>query len=219
MSSAAIFESLFPASPQAPQIQRGPGAVDLAPGGVRVGTAGSPFSRVLADALPSNTAGAADEPTPGAVFAQAGGAGFDIGIPYLPRPGGGIQLSPVGVHLDGVNTSAVSLPGKAVELAGHAAGGYVSIAGEKVADIPPGCPPNTAIRIPEDPSRPPVALLVVNEQVTTDSQGRPTLGKDGKYAFDPEATSGYVNVIHMSVLGNDVAEVTIGHAAVIRITS
>jgi hypothetical protein len=56
---------------------------------------------------------------------------------------------------------------------------------------------------------------VLNEQVTTDSQGKPTEDANGRYRFDPKATSGYANAAHVSVLGLNAIDVTVAHAAVV----
>lgn len=109
----------------------------------------------------------------------------------------------------------LSQPGKAVQFSGTA-GGHLSLMGARQVDIPALWPANLPFRIPSDPSRPAVAVGFLNEQITTDNQGRPTRDETGAHAYDPRATSGFTNAVRLIVLGDERTEVTIGHAAVIR---
>ncbi|MEV3852725.1 hypothetical protein AB0J38_00100 [Streptomyces sp. NPDC050095] len=213
----ALFESHYPASAKAPKQQNGGNKiVDLAPGGFGIGRVSALFSRALGNEVPSSRAGGANVPAPGTAYADAGGGAVDVGLPYISNPKGGTQLSPFGVHVDGIMVSALSQPKKPVAFTGGAASGYISVLGQKVVSIPDVWASNLGARIPKDYSQDPVALATTNEQVTTDENGMPTLGKDGHYKMDPKATSGYVTGIHASVLGTQVADVTVAHAAVIR---
>ncbi|WP_329119887.1 hypothetical protein [Streptomyces sp. NBC_01465] len=214
---ARLFESAYPATPTAPADQAGGnGLINLTVGGVGLGKASALFSRSLGNALPATISGKETVPAPGVAYADAGGASVDVGIPYVDSPTGGTQLSAIGVHVDAIRIHAMSRPGKALELDGGAARGYISVLGNRIIDIPSLWPVNFGARIPADYSQSPFALASTNEQVTTDNKGVPTLGKDGHYQYDPKATSGYVTAIHASVLGPEVADVTVGHAAVIR---
>ncbi|MFE0099332.1 hypothetical protein [Streptomyces sp. NPDC059009] len=215
--NAALFESHYPTTPKAPkQHAGGKDLVNLAPGGVGIGQVSALYSRAMGHSHPATTSGGADVPARGEVYADAGGGAVDVGIPYIANPAGDTQLSPIGVHVEGITVSAYSKPAKAVEFTGGAARGYISIGGVRMVDIPPIWAVNLGVRVPDDYSKSPLVLATTNEQVTTDEKGMPTLGKNGKYAYNPKATSGYVNAIHASVLGTEVADVTIGHAAVIR---
>ncbi|KAF9400762.1 hypothetical protein BGZ76_007663, partial [Entomortierella beljakovae] len=152
----------------------------------------------------------------GVSYASSYAASLDIGTPYTANTNGGIQLSSVGVHLEGVTVTAISIPGKSVRFGVKANVGYVSVNGKKVVDLPPVWAPNSRMRIPEKEAQPIVADIFFNEQVTTDSQGKPTMDSNGKVVYDTKATSGYVNAIRMIINGKEEIEVTLLHAAVIR---
>ncbi|MFI7336943.1 hypothetical protein ACIBUY_03265 [Streptomyces sp. NPDC050085] len=215
--NAAMFESQYPASARAPkQHAGGDQLVDLAPGGIGLGKVSALYSRALGHAHPNSRAGGNEVPARGEIYADAGGGAVDVGVPYIANPAGGTQLSPIGVHVDGIQVSAWSRPGKPVAFTGGAASGYISVAGFDLIDIPDLWASNLGARIPSDYSQDPLVLALTNEQVTTDQQGKATLGKDGKYKYDGTATSGFVNGIHASVLGSNVADVSVAHAAVIR---
>ncbi|MER5883972.1 hypothetical protein ABT160_09100 [Streptomyces sp. NPDC001941] len=213
----AMFQSHYPTTPKAPQEQAGGNKlVDLAPGGIGIGKVSALYSRAMGHSHPATVSGGRPVPVRGEVYADAGGAAIDVGVPYIENPAGGTSLSPIGVHAEGITVSAWSKPGQPVKFTGGAARAYLSVAGLKVIDVPPIWAVNLGVRIPEDYSKPPLALATTNEQVTTDEKGLPTLGADKHYKFDPKATSGYVNGVHASVLGTEVADVTVAHAAVIR---
>jgi hypothetical protein len=73
------------------------------------------------------------------------------------------------------------------------------------------------LRFPADMSKPLLATCIINEQVTTATQGNPTRDVNGHYTFDPKSKNGYVNTVHCTVHGTEKdAEMTIGHAAVLR---
>ncbi|WP_327354761.1 hypothetical protein [Streptomyces sp. NBC_01304] len=215
-----LFESHYPTTPKAPKMHAGGRKlVNLAPGGFGLGKVSALYSRAMGHAHPSEALGGVDVPARGEVYADAGGAAVDVGVPYIANPSpapDATQLSPIGVHVEGITVSAYSRPGRTVEFTGGAARGYISIAGLRIIDIPPLWAVNLGLRIPEDYTKAPLALATTNEQVTTDEQGEPTKGKNGSYKYNPKATSGYVNAIHASVLGTEVADVTVGHAAVLR---
>ncbi|KAI8866894.1 hypothetical protein GQ42DRAFT_172270 [Ramicandelaber brevisporus] len=217
---AQLFVAHDPELPSAPKIQTSSGQlVDLNPGGsFPAGKAQSIQVRSMTNKrLPPNMSTKEPEDAIGHVFADCSVSSFDVGFPYVASPNmGGVQQSPIGVHAEGLKVSAYSQPGKPISFTLEATGGYVSVAGTKVVDLPPIWPANFAVRIPEDASQPAVANIVFNEQVTTDELGVPTTGPDGHFKFDAKATSGYVNAIHLSLLGTEVADITIGHAAVIR---
>ncbi|MFE0174770.1 hypothetical protein ACFWZ2_20845 [Streptomyces sp. NPDC059002] len=213
----ALFESHYPTTPKAPAEQSGgKKLIDLAPAGIGIGKGSALYSRAMGNKFPATTSSDTPVPAPGVAYADAGGAAVDVGIPYIQNPTGGTQLSPLGIHVEGITVSAMSVPGKPVHFTGGAARASLSSMGADLIKIPPLWPVNFGARIPADYSKPPVALATTNEQVTTDNKGKPTLGEDKHYKYDAKATSGYVNAIHASILGTEVADVTIGHAAVLR---
>lgn len=219
-----LFESHYPEIPQAPSTRAGgKGLIDLTatpalPGlpGTSIGVGSALYTNAIGDALPS-TEGADDVPFPGAAYAQAGGASIDVGLPYVPNAlPESVQLSPWGLHLDGIEVEATAKPGMPVAFSGRGpTSGYISSFGAKVVDVPTEFPPNFGVRIPADHSEPAIAQVELNEQVTVDSEGNPTVDAAGEYVFDPNASSGYVNAGHATVLGLNTADITIGHAAVL----
>jgi hypothetical protein len=215
-----LFESHSPPTPAAPQARNGgkdlvnltmPSLFGLQIG---LGAGSALYTRALANKVPAGAGAPDTTPSFCTAYAEAGGASIDLGLPYLSNPGGGTQLSPVGVHLEGVSVDATATPGKPVVLNGSAVRGYLSSLGSPVITIPPQSV-NAGLRIPPDRSQPVLALATTNEQVTTDSSGRPTLDQAGHYAFDPTASSGYVNAVHISLLGTNGADLVVGHAAVL----
>ncbi|CAM5622334.1 hypothetical protein GCM10010329_20250 [Streptomyces spiroverticillatus] len=191
--------------------------LDLTIGGVGLGRISALYSRALGHAHPSSRAGGPDVPAQGQVYADAGGGSIDVGVPYIENPVGRTQLSPIGVHVDALAVSAWSQPGKAVQFTGGAGSAHFSIAGMRLIDIPDAWPVNFGLTLPPNlASSFTLAQATTNEQVTTDEKGRVTVNKDGEYEYDPGATSGYVNNIHISVLGTNVIDITLSHAAVIR---
>jgi hypothetical protein len=162
--------------------------MDLAVGGQSLGRAAGVHSRAL-----------------GTGVADAGGTAFDV------------ERSPVGVNVGRLTAGAATKPGEPVALTSGGYRGFVAVHGQKVADIPASWPVNYSVRIPEDPRQPVIAIVVTNEQVTTDDSGRPTLDGDGRYRFDAKARSGYANAIRITLFGaGDPEEITVGHAAVLR---
>ncbi|MDG4858122.1 hypothetical protein P8605_08145 [Streptomyces sp. T-3] len=216
--NARLFESASPSTPKAPRKHEGGRElVNLAPGGIGLGKVSALYSTALTNEQPKTKSSKLTIPYPGSAYANAGGASVDIGVPYIePQSPEGTQLSGIGVHVDAIDVHARSLPGKSVEFQGGAASGYLSIAGVRIIDIPPIWAVNLGVKIPAAGDNPSPVIATTNEQVTTDEKGVPTKGKDGSYKYDPKATSGYVTGIHASVLGPDVADITIAHAAVIR---
>lgn len=188
-TDSKLFESHYPAMPQAPGQQSGGlGSMDLAVGGRSLGRAAGVHSRAL-----------------GPGVADAGGTAFDV------------ERSPVGVNVGGLTAGAATRRGEPLALTSGGYRGFVAVRGRKVADIPASWPVNYSVRIPQDPHQPVIAIVVTNEQVTTDDSGRPTLDVDGHYRFDPKARSGYVNAIHITYFGaGGPEEITVAHAAVLR---
>ncbi|MFF3600899.1 hypothetical protein [Kitasatospora indigofera] len=117
------------------------------------------------------------------------------------------------MHLANVTASALSRSSKAVQFSGVACG-RLSLTGTKEIDIPAMWPANCPFRIPADTSKPVVAIGFLNEQITTDSQERPTRDKNRTPTYDPSATGGFTNAVGPVVFGDETTEVTIGHAAV-----
>jgi hypothetical protein len=219
---ARLFESHSPSIPKAPQERNGgkdlvnltvPSLFGTQAG---IGVASALYTRALTNKLPANPGGQDTQPGFCTASAEAGAASVDIGLPYIGSPiPDAPQLSPVGLHLEGISVDATAAPGKAVTLHSGVARGYISALGLPLVTLPAVAPANFGLRIPEDRAQPVVALATTNEQVTTDSNGRPTLDPAGHYALDPTASSGYVNAVHVSVLGTNVADIVVGHAAVL----
>ncbi len=217
--NASLFESSSPATPSAPEeLGGGDKLVNLTlPPGIGLGVVSALHTRAVGDKLPGNIGQPNLVPAPCTAYAQAEGASVDVGLPYIASPvPGGTQMSPLGVHVDAISVDATALPGKPVKFRGGAAAGYISVLGNKIVDIPKLWPVNFGARIPADYKQPPFALASTNEQVTTKDDGSPTTDATGHYKYDPAARSGYVNAIHASVLGLNVVDATIGHAAVVR---
>jgi hypothetical protein len=136
----------------------------------------------------------------GTGVAEAGGPAFDV------------ERSPVGVNVGGLTAGAATRPGEALVLTSGGYRGFVAVRGRKVADIPASWPVNHSVRIPQDRRLPVIAIVVTNEQVTTDDSGRPTLDGDGRYRFDAKARSGYVNAVHITLFRpGGPEEITVGH--------
>lgn len=57
-----------------------------------------------------------------------------------------------------------------------------------------------------------LATAMLNEAVTVDASGRPTSGGTGS-GYDRRAPGGYINAVHLSLLGGAVKDITIGHSA------
>ncbi|MFI7336941.1 hypothetical protein ACIBUY_03255 [Streptomyces sp. NPDC050085] len=143
---------------------------------------------------------------------------IDLASPYRPGPQGAAPHGDVGIALDKVRVVADSTPGHTVRFTTSVASGTVYAGGKAVHRLDgKKWRPNTGLRFPSAENVPPVLVATVNEQITTDDQGHPTTDATGSsYRFDPSATSGYANALHMTVLSPEVADFTIGHAAVLR---
>ncbi|GAA3593281.1 hypothetical protein GCM10022223_05210 [Kineosporia mesophila] len=192
--------------------------IGLDVGGFLIGRTLLPMSRSVTDLLPSTVAGAPDVEAIGSAYADITADDLEIGWPYLPNHHGGIQLSPIGVHLEGLEVIAVGRPGRPVRFGLTLTRGFVSIEGVPFAELPHVVPPNYEVHVPIDPAQGLAALIVFNEQVTTDHEGRPTqVPESGRpYVFDPDAVSGYVNAAHLMLPGSSPVDITVGHAAVLQ---
>jgi hypothetical protein len=184
-----------------------------------IGVASAFFNRALTNRVPGNPGEPDIVPKKCAAYAEAGGASVDIGIPFIPNPiPGRPQLSLIGFHVEGLVARAETLPGKPAKMSSTAGAAYFSTLGNKIIDVPLTWPPNFGLRIPPDYNLPELALATTNEEVTTNADGTPTLNAKGQYAYDDNATSGYVNLAHVSALGAAAADVTVAHAAALRTT-
>ncbi|HEX9343091.1 MAG TPA: hypothetical protein VF995_05695 [Actinomycetota bacterium] len=210
--NTTLFEAHDPATPDAPKTRGG------LEDGISIpflGYVSALGTVALANKLPAGSDGAPDVPMPGAAYAKASGGEITIGLPYVPNPfPGGTQLSPVGLYADGIQTEAKVMPGKPVAFSGKFGDFSLSSFGFNIISLPLEWPVNFGVRIPQDRWLPAIAEVMTKEEVTTNSLGQPTKDSDGNYVFDPKATAGYVNAGHVSVLGTDVADATVGHAAV-----
>ncbi|WP_329119890.1 hypothetical protein [Streptomyces sp. NBC_01465] len=144
---------------------------------------------------------------------QAGEVAF--GLPYVKNPKGGVALSPFGLMLQDVTASATARPGLPVALRASVKDGYLSADGKRLHTFAKGkpVPVNHGMRVPADRRKAPWLLVTLNEQITTDSRGVPTFDPTGRYRPDPAAASGYVNAVHVTVLGTEPVDLTVGHAA------
>jgi hypothetical protein len=211
--NTTLFESHDPPIPGAPRNAGGGKGLITLPG---IGVGSALATRALADMLPAGSQGAPDVPAPGAAYAMFTGAMIDVGMPYIPNPIPGYNqpnLSPWGLHLDGITGEVWSKPGKPLAVRGSFGTGYLSSFGVKVIDIPLDWPENTVVRIPPDRTQPPIGLFGFKEIVTTNGKGQPTVDPQGHYIYSPIAASGYLNAGHASFLGTNVADLTVGHAA------
>ncbi|MDI3424113.1 hypothetical protein [Streptomyces luteolus] len=217
INDAKLLETADPATPSVPNSEASKaGPVDVAPAGVRIGQGSDLSSRAFRNQVPQDVSGEETTAAPGTAYADSGGAKTEIGLPYTAQSKGGTQPSGISVNVDACRATAISLPRKPVQLDGGSCRGYISLMGQKAIDIPAQTPINFGARIQAGQDGAPLAIVTINEQVTTDKKGRPTLGPDKKYRYDPRATSGYVNGVHISVLGPEVSDATLWHAAVIR---
>lgn len=217
--NTTLFETHSPPTPTAPE-DRGGGdkLVNLTvPPGIGLGVVNALSTRAVTGRLPGTPGSPELVPVPCAAYARAQGASVDVGLPYIANPiQGGTQLSPLGVHVDAIDVDATAKPGQPVAFRGGAASAYLSVFGKRIIDIPKLWPVNFGVRIPADRSQAAFALATTNEQVTTDAKGMPTLDAKGHYMYDPTASSGYINAIHASVLGLNVVDANVGHAAVLQ---
>ncbi|MER5883973.1 choice-of-anchor P family protein [Streptomyces sp. NPDC001941] len=126
------------------------------------------------------------------------------------------RLGRLGIDVRGLRTGATASPGGGpVAFTSALAGGRLTSGKKQLYAFDRPVPVNTGVRVPADPRKPAELLVTVNEQITTDGQGRPTMGPGGRYLRDPAATGGYVNALHVTILSPEPAEMTIGHAAVL----
>ncbi|MDG4858123.1 hypothetical protein P8605_08150, partial [Streptomyces sp. T-3] len=203
-----LAEAHLPAGPGVPTTVTG-----LAPEPVHIESGGWTFGTV--QGLNSTTSTRGDS-----VTAESRVGGLTLGLPYLtrPNPAGRGELpaakSPLRLELHDATTTAVATAGKAPRFSTTIKGGRLLSHGRQLFTFNGPLKPNKGLRIPADTRRPPQLLVTLNEQITTDAQGHPTAGEDGGYVHDPEATSGYANAAHMTVLTPYVMDVTVGHAAV-----
>lgn len=223
IADKAVFASHYPVMPGAPKVRSGGSElIRLVPEAkaplipaVGLGVASGAYTKAIGNAVSGNP-GQMDLPYPGAAHAEAAATSIDVGVPYISNiiPGGR-QLSLVGVHLEGVRVAVTSWRQRLKFSGMGPVAGYVSLLGRPLLEVPTDyIEPNLGIRLPEDRSEPALAEVVLNEQVTTDSDGKPTENAKGRYEFDPKATSGYANAAHVSVLGLNAIDVTVAHAAV-----
>ncbi|KAF9152539.1 hypothetical protein DFQ26_000854 [Actinomortierella ambigua] len=212
------------ASPARPTATKGVVTVDnranLVRNGRSIGVVSRFAVRAYTDSIPAASTGTATTPANGTATVDVFLGNLDAASNYIQNPNFGAQLSPVGVHLEACTARALASPGKPVKFVTSCGGGsnYISSYGSKVAEIPAAAV-NLELRIPEDWTKPAIATVYINEQITTDIHGNPTTDKNGRYKFDPKATSGYVNIVRIvSSADSDTPGdiLTLGHAAVVR---
>ncbi|WP_214104648.1 hypothetical protein [Acrocarpospora catenulata] len=212
--------------------------------GLSFGEASGFYARAVGHAVPARRGG--EQAVPCAAYAEVGGAVFDVGLPSLPSvgllasatgTGGGLlnqatpfrpgrspawaelrDSSPVRIHLEDVAVSARSVPGKPVRLTSGVSGGFLATYGTKILHFPAKWPANLGFELPT-PYGAPLGVVTTNEQITVNPNGTATL-TPGRSAYEqnPAAPGGYVNAVHLSVLGTNAADLTVGHAAVLNRT-
>ncbi len=154
----------------------------------------------------------------GSVHAESKLGRVELGLPYLRAAGKPVDVKRLPVRLDlrDAVTTAVGHADRAAEFRTEIKGGSATSFGRELLTFDGPLKPNTSVRIPADTKLPPWGLLTFNEQITTDAQGHPTAGKDGRYAPEPGAGSGYANAAHLTLLFPEALDMTIGHAAVLH---
>ncbi|KAF9151063.1 hypothetical protein DFQ26_001378, partial [Actinomortierella ambigua] len=213
-----LFAAASPARPTATkEVVTSDGYVNLVRNGRSIGVASQFTVRAYTDSIPAASTGSATTPANGTASVDIAVGSLDAAPNYISNPNGGVQLSPVAVHLEACTARALASPGKPVQLVTGCTGrsNYISSRGVKVADIP-ATADNMVVRIPEDTTEPPIAFVFVNERITTDIHGNPTTDENGRYKFDPTATSGYVNIARIASIDDSFDVLTLGHAAVVR---
>ncbi|MFC7307022.1 hypothetical protein ACFQVC_22675 [Streptomyces monticola] len=216
-----LFESHYPGIPRAGHTQAG-GAdlINLTDrNGVGLGKASALFTRAMGHQTPAETQGGKFKDFRGSSYAEAGLGTIEVGLPLdtkKPKNDGG-RYGLLGVEVGVIDVSAWSKPKQAIEFTGGAAGGSLNLAGVQVLNVPPLWGVNVGLSLPPDHPELPWVSVMTNEQVTTDKKGVPTRkAGTNKYQYDTNATSGYINAIHLSLFGTNVADLSLGHAAVIR---
>ncbi|KAF9141524.1 hypothetical protein BG015_001260 [Linnemannia schmuckeri] len=203
---SAILETAAPTTPTAPIQSTRSDSMSLKPQDVNFGSVAGATISAHTNAILQSLSENGNIPMPGVSFGLASIASCNIKLP-----------GDIVVELPSISSVvALSRPGKPVQLGANYRGGSVSSGGQ-VFNLPSPVPVNFKIRLPADVSAPPYAVITFNEQVTTDQKGSPTLGPDGDYQYDPKATSGYINLVHITIQEEpQMADITVGHAAVIR---
>ncbi|MFC7305849.1 hypothetical protein ACFQVC_16680 [Streptomyces monticola] len=200
-----LAEAHLPAGPKAPTAVKG-----LLPEAEPLKAHGKDFGTV--QNLTSTTSAAN-----GTVTARSRIGGLTLGLPYItgpePMPA---DKAPLRLELRDAEATATGRAGRPPQFSTSAKGGKLLSFGRELARFDGPLAPNRGLRIPADKARPAQLLATLNEQITTDEQGHPSVGPNGGYARDPQATSGYVNTAHLTLLAPEAMDVTIGHAAVIH---
>ncbi|KAF9151884.1 hypothetical protein DFQ26_001104 [Actinomortierella ambigua] len=217
-----LFAAASPARPATPEgVVYSDDLVYLASPFRPIGVVSRIAVRAYTDKIPTTTTGSATTPANGTASVDVTIENLDASTLYIQHSDpSGVQLSSVGVHLEACVAGALASPGKPVKFVTSCGGSsnYISSYGSKVAEIP-STAVNMELRIPADMTKFAIATVYINEQITTDIHGNPTTDKDGRYKFDPTATSGYVNIVRIVSPANSDTPgdiLTLGHAAVIR---
>ncbi|MEU7578461.1 hypothetical protein AB0B50_12730 [Streptomyces sp. NPDC041068] len=210
-SDARIGESHHPAYPGVPDDYQAALNGPVEPGGDAPWFDHIQGVRTSAGAAPSDRR---------AVTASVSVEEMEFGLPAYKAPAkpgaDSTQLSEFGVLLRDVGAGAAAWPGKPSALSSSVASGYLSLAGKRIHSFDGTSPANTGVRVPKDPKLPPRLLLTVNEQISTDGQGHPNVTASGGDIADRNAPGAYVNALHLTLLGPEPVDLTIGHAAVLR---
>ncbi|KAF9397385.1 hypothetical protein BGZ76_008416, partial [Entomortierella beljakovae] len=114
-SEAPLFLSTSPALTKAAALRTsGKDPVKLDADGYLLGIGQSIETRAKHDAFLQSIHDNEYTDAGGVSYASSYAASLDIGTPYIANTNGGIQLSSIGVHLEGVTATAISIPGKSV---------------------------------------------------------------------------------------------------------
>ncbi|MEV3861380.1 hypothetical protein AB0J38_44625 [Streptomyces sp. NPDC050095] len=209
LSDVPLGAARHPAAPDAPELRRtGTRTLGLSVDRRPVGKVSALFARTMADQLPG-AQGTLSPAATGTAYADAGGGTLDLRIPTTTPGGENDKPTVIGIHLEGLSTSALARPGKPVAFTTGFTSGGLYVGEKKVVDLGEHAGPNTKVQIPGPSPRFPLAVATVNEQVTTDAKGVPDK------VNRPDAGAGYVNAVHLTVLGPVIVDVTVGHSAVI----
>ncbi|MFC7307021.1 hypothetical protein ACFQVC_22670 [Streptomyces monticola] len=215
-----LREAAFPARKGAPEdVVSAKDITELKAGDVPMGQASADFVRARGDRTPPEKYKGDPVDAPGAATADIGSGQVALAI---PSPGSSDKKNPdfLTIDLSGLAMSAVTRPGKPIEftaMAKEASIGYGPKNRQKTIDLGDLGEPNRKLVLPQGAADDKaMATVTVNEIHTTDQDGKVTLNKRGNTTILPESTCGYANAVHASLLGPEVADVTVGHVAACR---
>ncbi|CAM5622215.1 hypothetical protein SSPIM334S_02808 [Streptomyces spiroverticillatus] len=206
-----MLEARYPAVEGAGELNTaGEDIADLNIGRAPFGKSSTHYARALGEQIPGEKQDSPVVKSVGSAYADAGGGSLDVRVPHTMQESEGEKPPVIGAALTAFQVSALAKAGKPVALTSRINGGALYIGEKQIADLGKITGVNEKVVFPGSSERLPLAVATVNEMVTTDEKGQPTATPD------KAATSGYVNAVHISILGPEIADITIGHAAVLR---